>query len=739
MAQPPAKSQRAADALLATASLGSRSLAALTKQSASSTTAAPQQQQRQILPQQNPCHQHAKKMGASGCTKRPLASIRGTNDSTLAASNIPSGGVHVGMNHKSKSTPKTTSAVTTAKSSSSNSAFDRRNARDKISKKEAPPTFTDLSLLAMLDGPKKRKVQKPVGVVGAMPPPQKRLNSSRVPPHCIASKKRHKGPDNDVLVVVPPPPTTRLYGHGTVQPAGNTKPRKRMSSHEVVNHSKKGAMKMNAVDSSQTSIERDGGIDHGVEGNIVSSKDEIRVQQRTDLDNQITDDGMEWSVHGEKDTATSSKAPGCNTYGTSANIDEKNCANHLGGEVRPSLPESASSVSSSLSTVRSLSHDDAPTLVNQVNDSKEEQDGATESIDEKSILMPLGISGTKRNKSKPTAIFGSFISSSYSHNRGKNRSIPGVLDRTAVPDPVNKHQSRGSTLADLATGRKDTPILDDTRNEIPTPETAAEDNDAIITIDNNSPKHADWYDPDDLATIEKKAIANVNDGSLIQPQDTSEHSRSRNNARTKKSRGKREGVDVNDNFVRLDLRNAAGSCRGARNMKKVNKQKLWRAQHRFGMNDTNNDNNLERSEIDENVGGGMGGLIHKFGSGWSRRDKRDGGDLKCFSALQNAGVDPLDDYFDGVFSKKDDQNDTSSNNRRNGKDESAILRDESIPICTRHQRPCKLLTVKKNNKGNKGRKFFVCSMPKGEQCDFFKWEEDTVEVRYMFHFIALNQ
>ena len=252
----------------------------------------------------------------------------------------------------------------------------------------------------------------------------------------------------------------------------------------------------------------------------------------------------------------------------------------------------------------------------------------------------------------------------------------------------------------------------------------------------------------DRVIIEKTAIAKVHDDSLILPQDTTEHSRSGCNARAKKkSQGRRGGVDVNDNFVRLDLRNAAGSCRGARNMKKVNKQKLWRAQHRFGMNDTNNDNNLDGSEIEENDGrgGNMGGPIHQFGNngkhdrGGSRRDKRDGGDLKCFSALQNAGVDPLDDYVDGVFSKKDDQHDTSSNNHRHEKDKSGILRDESIPICTRHQRPCKLLTVKKNNKGNKGRKFFVCSMPKGEQCDFFKWEEDTVEVRYGFYSIALNQ
>ena len=59
---------------------------------------------------------------------------------------------------------------------------------------------------------------------------------------------------------------------------------------------------------------------------------------------------------------------------------------------------------------------------------------------------------------------------------------------------------------------------------------------------------------------------------------------------------------------------------------------------------------------------------------------------------------------------------------------SAPARDEGVPMCTRHTHPCKLLTVKRNNEGNKGRKLYVCCMPRGDQCGFFKWEEDTVKV-----------
>ena len=368
------------------------------------------------------------------------------------------------------------------------------------------------------------------------------------------------------------------------------------------------------------------------------------------------------------------------------------------------------------------------------NDSSGEREGANNNTD--SIVLPLGIGGIKRknNSSKPSsaALFGSSISSSQSRRSNHHRLKSGVYDSIGVRDLSSSSGGGTSTLTNLS-------------EDYPVPDTIGRDNasitsdlaigDGISTMDNKSSKHADWYDPVELAAMEKMVTMNK----TVEGNGTNETSSSHN----KKSRGgQRRGGDVNDNFVRLDMRNAAGSCRGARNMKKVNKQKLWRAQHRFGMNDDANNGNSS----DVEVGGSSGGLgepVHSYGnfakhSRGGGREKRDGGDMKCFSALQNAGVDPLDDYVDGVFSKKDGEKDaTSFNNGRSGKDESAIMRDGCIPICTRHQRPCKLLTVKRNNKGNKGRKFYVCPMPKGEQCDFFKWEEDTVEVR--LYSTALNQ
>lgn len=142
-----------------------------------------------------------------------------------------------------------------------------------------------------------------------------------------------------------------------------------------------------------------------------------------------------------------------------------------------------------------------------------------------------------------------------------------------------------------------------------------------------------------------------------------------------------------DNFVRLNLKNHAGACRGARNKAKVNK---WKKYSNKGSEDRND-------------------------NAKSRHDKGDDDDdvtpaappIRKERTAPSGGVDPLDDYLDGVFRAK-------------------VVGD--IPKCTRHQMACSLRTVKKSG-GNKGRKFYSCSMPRGEQCDHFQWADDTLQVR----------
>ena len=131
----------------------------------------------------------------------------------------------------------------------------------------------------------------------------------------------------------------------------------------------------------------------------------------------------------------------------------------------------------------------------------------------------------------------------------------------------------------------------------------------------------------------------------------------------------------NENFVRLNLRNTAGACRGARN-KKI------RMRFHKKTDDILVDNGVSKAKR----------------PAWKK-------------TADQSGVDPLDDFLDGVYRTT---NDSSS----------------KVPKCPRHQRPCKLLSVKKNTTGNKGRKFYVCSFPRGEQCEHFEWADNTVEVGY---------
>jgi hypothetical protein len=274
----------------------------------------------------------------------------------------------------------------------------------------------------------------------------------------------------------------------------------------------------------------------------------------------------------------------------------------------------------------------------------------------------------------------------------------------------------------------------------------------------------------------------------------------------------------NDNFVRLNLKNNAGACRGARNNKKQSSRRGTggRGLYHYGDNDDNNNNNggYVTNTTTSSIGvGGFTGDTTMFGTsltsanwkpthgvehnthdnnyshddrdevitgdapwkrhrrrGWGgKQDRNDttttsgGGDgLNTASAgtggmyiSKSTGLDPLDEFVDGNFhliptttststatatrpgsSTKSSQSTTTTTTPTIATTATTSSRctvdtpllEEKVPNCARHQRPCKLVVVKKNNTGNKGRKFYACCMPRGEQCNHFQWADDTVEV-----------
>jgi GRF zinc finger/DEAD/DEAH box helicase/SAP domain len=144
------------------------------------------------------------------------------------------------------------------------------------------------------------------------------------------------------------------------------------------------------------------------------------------------------------------------------------------------------------------------------------------------------------------------------------------------------------------------------------------------------------------------------------------------------------------NFVRLNLRNKAGACRGARNVKIKSKAKMQFEQRK-----------KEREE--------------SYQSNSNSRPK----DIGAFVPV---GVDPIDDFCDGTFSQAAPPAIAKLNKKKR-------QTSSTIPLCPDHQQPCKLLTVKKTGP-NKGRKFYVCAFPRGEQCNHFLWADDTVQAAH---------
>ena len=200
---------------------------------------------------------------------------------------------------------------------------------------------------------------------------------------------------------------------------------------------------------------------------------------------------------------------------------------------------------------------------------------------------------------------------------------------------------------------------------------------------------------------------------------------------------KRRKAPNNDNFVKLNLRNSAGSCRGARNKKGKRGGGRYGGRGSYGRGGSSYNSQKPYS------GGNGSDDENDSDNDWKSRRREKGG----VRLVQNssAGIDPLDDYLDGTYGvgQKEIQSAGKSSSASKGNAKSTAsapsnmtadekqasqtkARADQIPRCTRHQRPCKLLTVKKSNTGNKGRKFYVCGLPKGEQCDFFQWEDDTV-------------
>ena len=197
---------------------------------------------------------------------------------------------------------------------------------------------------------------------------------------------------------------------------------------------------------------------------------------------------------------------------------------------------------------------------------------------------------------------------------------------------------------------------------------------------------------------------------------------------------------VSDNFVRLNMKNMGSS--------------KFKSKH--GAKGLNKNRHSSRRQIVSTSmgrnGGKWGGHLqvgssyekNKQGMEFSSSDDDEDKIMKTSRKftkrrVANAGVDNVDDFLDGVYENKPGNSNnscysisksivtaTSSSTTPTPLEAKLKASRSTKPSCVRHSRPCKLLQVKKSG-SNKGRKFYVCALPRGEQCEHFQWAEDTVE------------
>jgi GRF zinc finger len=182
---------------------------------------------------------------------------------------------------------------------------------------------------------------------------------------------------------------------------------------------------------------------------------------------------------------------------------------------------------------------------------------------------------------------------------------------------------------------------------------------------------------------------------------------------------------VSDNFVRMDLKRK-GTCKF--------KKQGGALGGRFS---------ASRSDSNSSSGSGKRGG-GKWGSKWGKGDyskhsnsssnsedpvtgEQHNGSaaardkpLSSGAAKCHGGVDALDQCLDALATAAASAAD-SSTTAADGENEEDVLK-RLAPRCPRHQRAAKLLTVRKAG-GNRGRKFYGCSLPRGEGCGFFMWAE----------------
>jgi hypothetical protein len=321
-------------------------------------------------------------------------------------------------------------------------------------------------------------------------------------------------------------------------------------------------------------------------------------------------------------------------------------------------------------------------------------------------------------------------------NKATNKTKTTLVSKTVQVTKASQNEMIASSSAKLSlniipkakSNRRPSLSQRQPYEAMPLPKLTLSSTSSFIPSRSLEPKLYYHSTPSQCRSLTSTLVRHPNDCDLLPPIQSTIHKVASTGKVSRSST-----IAINDNFVRLNLKNNAGACRGARNKsKKVPRNRrsfttqpdeqienrdvisCYEQQRQFGfetsMSTQGGDDN------DDNVVDDMAASRNGLGSNTGTTNH-----ISMSSKM--TGIDPLDEFLDGAFDS------TKPRDKKTSTTDAMV----DAPKCARHHRPCKLVVVKKDTTGNKGRKFYACSMPRGEQCNHFQWADDTIEVRSTNH------
>lgn len=281
----------------------------------------------------------------------------------------------------------------------------------------------------------------------------------------------------------------------------------------------------------------------------------------------------------------------------------------------------------------------------------------------------------------------------------------------AVPEPKASTIPNYQTSTPFATSSSSQPlrepIIQSNQNHQPQPHattSATTSNHNTSYTSSNNSNYQNTYKSGSASPPRKE---NQHPNRLNPPTGNSYNNRDNNNNATIVIDDGDEFIDTNDDFddvlANFDVDEAV---RGRNSME----SNATAAHGSMG----NNGGTSGTFDYDDDYGASNHGNNHSFGSSSGPVAFNAAPYHDATSARQVSNYDSNVPNYGGTENASSYQN--QSNYAMNADEDNS-----NAPLCPEHNLPCRLLTAK--SASNMGRQFYKCSLPEGQQCDFFQWAD----------------